>query len=182
MNDFSALGKNLKDIRTQMGLALGAVSELTGVSKTMLSQIERGKSVPTLSVIWKIANGLKIRIDALIKDNSTRYIVNNISNIVPLKTDKADVLIYNILPFSPANGFEVFYGVFMAGCHYISNGHLNLDFEYCFLTYGAIQIIVDGVVHHLKQGDYFSFNAKKEHHYINNTDADAGIHIILNYN
>lgn len=35
-------------------------AELSGVSKAMIGQIERGESSPTLSTIWKIANGLKV--------------------------------------------------------------------------------------------------------------------------
>lgn len=44
MNDFSALGENLKAIRDKRGLNLNDVSELTGISKAMLSKIERGES------------------------------------------------------------------------------------------------------------------------------------------
>ncbi len=53
------LAKNLKTIREKEKLSLEKVSQLTGVSKTMIGQIERGESSPTLTTIWKIANGFK---------------------------------------------------------------------------------------------------------------------------
>ena len=61
MGEQLKIGENLKNIRKSMGLSLDAVSSMTGVSKTMLSQIERSESVPTLATVSKIANGLKIR-------------------------------------------------------------------------------------------------------------------------
>ena len=58
--NITILGKRLKEIRRDMGLSLSEVSVITGVSKTMLSLFERGESLPTISVLWKIANGVKI--------------------------------------------------------------------------------------------------------------------------
>lgn len=182
MDDFSTLGKNLKEIRSKMGLTLSAASDLTGVSKTMLSQIERAESVPTLSVVWKIANGLKIRFETLITDKNNLYTVNNLGNMTPVATDKADVFIYNILPFSPENGFEAFWGKFLPGCDYLSTGHLNGNFEYCFVIGGEIEIVVENDSYSLTQGDFISFDAKKVHRYINHGDTETTAHFILSYN
>ena len=62
------LAKNLKTIREKEKLSLEKVSQLTGVSKTMIGQIERGESSPTLTTIWKIANGLKVSFTSLINN------------------------------------------------------------------------------------------------------------------
>ena len=62
------LAKNLKGIRERKKLSLEKVSELTGVSKTMIGQIERGESSPTLTTIWKIANGLKTSFTSLMNE------------------------------------------------------------------------------------------------------------------
>ena len=54
------IGERLKEIRNTRQLTLDDVAELTGVSKPMLGQIERGQSLPTINVLWKISTGLKI--------------------------------------------------------------------------------------------------------------------------
>ena len=79
MNDFSSLGENLKAIRDKRGLNLNDVSELTGISKAMLSKIERGESVPTITTVWKIANGLKITLNALAGEVDSNYAVRDIA-------------------------------------------------------------------------------------------------------
>lgn len=48
------IGERLKEIRNTRQLTLDDVSELTGVSKPMLGQIERGQSSPTINILWKI--------------------------------------------------------------------------------------------------------------------------------
>ena len=53
------IGEKLKSLRTTRTLSLDDVSALTGVSKPMLGQIERGQSIPTVTTLWKIATGLK---------------------------------------------------------------------------------------------------------------------------
>ncbi len=54
------IGNKLKNIRNSRNLSLDDVAELTGVSKAMLGQIERGKSNPTVSTLWKISTGLRV--------------------------------------------------------------------------------------------------------------------------
>ena len=54
------IGNKLKNIRNSRNLSLDDVAELTGVSKAMLGQIERGKSNPTVSTLWKISTRLMV--------------------------------------------------------------------------------------------------------------------------
>lgn len=51
---------NLKRIRKSHHMSLDMMAEKTGVSKSMLGQIERGESNPTISTIGKIVEGLRI--------------------------------------------------------------------------------------------------------------------------
>ena len=82
MESYLELGERLKEIRGNMGLSLEQVSALTGVSKTMLSQIESSKSIPTIATVFKIANGLKIKVDSLLCGEKKQYYdVININNL-----------------------------------------------------------------------------------------------------
>lgn len=53
---------NLKQIRLSKGMSLGEVAEQTGVSKSMLAQIEKGTANPSLGVLGKITSGTPHRI------------------------------------------------------------------------------------------------------------------------
>ena len=65
------VGINLKKLRSETGLTLDQVAEKTGVSKSMISDIERGLKSPTISVLWKICNGINIPFSELMKTEET---------------------------------------------------------------------------------------------------------------
>lgn len=54
------IGQRLKAARQNRNMTLDGLAEITGVSKPMLGQIERGQSSPTVNTLWKIATGMKI--------------------------------------------------------------------------------------------------------------------------
>ena len=62
------IAENLKDIRKGKGLSLEQVSSLTTISKSMLSQLERGEVNPTISTVYKLALGLKVPVTAFTAD------------------------------------------------------------------------------------------------------------------
>ena len=47
---------------------MGKLSELSGVSQVMLSQIEKGESNPTINTLWKIAGGLPVSYTTLLHE------------------------------------------------------------------------------------------------------------------
>ena len=57
---------NLKRIRKSRNMSLDMLAEKTGVSKSMLGQIERGESNPTVETVSKIMEGIKISFEDLI--------------------------------------------------------------------------------------------------------------------
>ncbi len=61
------LGKNLKRIRTEKGISQGDIVKTSGIDKAMISNIENGKTNPTLATIAKLAKALGVPIEDLIK-------------------------------------------------------------------------------------------------------------------
>ena len=59
------VAKNIKRLREERNLSMDQLAKLSGVSKSMLAQVERGDGNPTLSTLWKLSNGMKVPFDAL---------------------------------------------------------------------------------------------------------------------
>ncbi len=175
MDDFSALGENLRAIRDSRNLNLSEVSEMTGISKAMLSKIERGESIPTITTVWKIANGLKITLNALAGAASQPYEIKRISEMTPLVEDGELFALYNIFPFSPLDGIQVFYGVFKPGYHYKPSMliHENSNKEYCIVYKGEIDAVVGEKAYHLEAGCAIDFDPHEPHGYINSGEEEA---------
>ena len=59
------------EARTKKGLSLRKLSELTGIRKTRLNDIENEKRSPTLNELERIANILEVKIESLYKVKSS---------------------------------------------------------------------------------------------------------------
>jgi transcriptional regulator with XRE-family HTH domain len=68
----SIIAANLKRLRTHQGHSLERLAKIAGVSRAMLSQIETSKSVPTISLLLKIANALGVPIANLLVGPASR--------------------------------------------------------------------------------------------------------------
>jgi len=66
-SESAKLGKNLKRIRTEKGITQGDIVRNLGVSRSFVSNIENGKTNPTLATITKLAKSLGVSSDELLK-------------------------------------------------------------------------------------------------------------------
>lgn len=67
-----ALGPRLHAIRKTQGLTLDELSERSGISKSMLSQIERGQANPTFGTLWNITQSLGLELSDLVEASTPR--------------------------------------------------------------------------------------------------------------
>lgn len=102
------IGRNLYEIRKKKNYSLDKVADLTGVSKPMLGQIERGISNPSVALLWKIASGLNVSLSYFIEESKdeTRYVQFN--DIQPLYDSKSQMTAYPLFPYDDNRKFEVF--------------------------------------------------------------------------
>ncbi len=65
------VGENLRRLRRRQGLSLEQLAVVSGVSRAMLGQIETGKSAPTINLLGRIAEALKVSVASLISNSGT---------------------------------------------------------------------------------------------------------------
>jgi len=63
------IGRRLKAARTQGGMSLGDLADAAGVSKSILSRIERGDGNPSIETLWRVARALDVGLGALIGED-----------------------------------------------------------------------------------------------------------------
>jgi transcriptional regulator with XRE-family HTH domain len=143
------------------------VARLTGVSKAMLGQIERGKSNPTVSTLWKIATGLKISFSVFIDENQDDLKVIDQKDISPIIEDNNRMKLYPIFPFDANKGFEIFTIELEPGCNHISTPHNEGVEEYIIVTEGQIEININSKKFILEKGNSMRFMANSPHSYKN---------------
>jgi transcriptional regulator with XRE-family HTH domain len=77
------IGPLLQDRRKERGLTLQQLSALSGVSKSMLSQIERSEANPTFAVLWSLTRGLGIDFVSLLGEGQTTAGTDSFIEVLP---------------------------------------------------------------------------------------------------
>ncbi|GED70717.1 transcriptional regulator [Brevibacillus reuszeri] len=175
------IGQNLQRIRKKRQLSLDKAAELTGVSKGMLHQIERGDTQPTVTTVWKIATGLQISFSALIKDDKSIISIVNPKDTPDITEDNGNCLVYLLFPFNPQTQIEIFTIVLKPKGNYVSSPHNEGVQEYIVVVSGEFTIMISDEVHTLPTGSAIQFSGSVTHKYINDTDEDVILQVVMRY-
>ncbi|WP_252187624.1 XRE family transcriptional regulator [Anaeromonas gelatinilytica] len=171
----------MKKVRFERGLTLEQTSNLTSVSKAMLGQIERGESNPTISVLWKIATGLKISFSELLSIESNDYEPISLDNLEPVYEADKRMILYDVFPYNPITGFEYFYIKMLPGARHVSTPHENAKNEYVVVTKGTLLLTVDEEDFELVAPSALAFKPSREHTYSNICDTEVVFQNIVSY-
>ena len=144
------IAENLKRLRTERGLSLGRLAELSGVSKVMLSQVEKGESSPTINTLWKIATGLQVPYTQLIDIQATK----------PFFVPKAESALvddgkgYRVYHYNRAEGsrdFEFFNSELDTGASFTSEGDF-IQFDssrpHTYINRGEVMTVFTNIVYY----------------------------------
>lgn len=170
-------------MRQQRGWSLSVTSEKTGVSKAMLGQIERGESIPTIAILWKIAKGLEAPFSSFIDD----AVVNFDAPIYRTNTsrlahpDDQKIIVNTIFPYDEKVCFEVFIIELLPGCNHLSLPHEKNIVEHVIVIEGEMEIFANENWYKLKKNEGLCFSAAQAHGYRNFSSEKAIFHNIIHY-
>lgn len=177
------LGKNLRRLRTRQGHSLERLAKMSGVSRAMLSQIETGKSAPTISLLWKVALALGVPFAALLD-------VQKIHGTAVLRRGDAKVLASQdggftsraLFPFDAERRVE-FYELRLAPRHVeTADAHAPGTTENIVVVAGQVEIRFAGArATLLNEGDAIFFEADVPHTYRNRSDLEAVAYLVMTY-
>ncbi|MCZ8536596.1 XRE family transcriptional regulator [Paenisporosarcina quisquiliarum] len=175
------LGQQLKSIRQQRGMSLDEMAKLTDVSKAQLAQMEKGDSNPTVSTIWKIADGLKISFSSLLQPPELSAKKITPSDIPFLTEDEGRYRVYSIIPYDPKRGWEFYRIELDPYCSYESTPHQKGVEESLTIVDGQLKIILESEEVDLLTGETLVFAGNQTHRYLNTSETMTIIHLIIHY-
>ena len=175
------IAKNLKRIREERKLSLDRLSDLTGVSKSMLGQIERGESSPTISMVWKITNGLKISFTTLLSTPQSDISIIQKSEIKPLIENDGKYRVFPFFPIEEGRRFEIYRIEIDAGGSMYADPHPEGAQEFILVFSGEVTIRVDNQEKIIAEGNSIRFRADKFHSYMNTGTDLVLISMVIHY-
>jgi transcriptional regulator with XRE-family HTH domain len=164
------VGAALQRLRLARGLTLEDLSRIAGVSKSMLSQIEREKANPTIAITWRLANALGVAIGELLadveKDIETIRIID--AHETPTLPGAHAGYILRILgPMELAGKYEWYELTLAPGGELVSQPHDPGTTEHLTLLHGSMELEVGNSKKKVKLGATARYPAD-QHHAIRN--------------
>lgn len=177
------IGPRVRQLRRQQELTLDALAARCGVSRAMLSKVERGEKQPTLVTAVKIADGLGVTLSQLMSAEEQRAIV-----MIPRAQrremiDPETGLVRQLLfPGVPSRRLEFVRALLPAGG---SSGdflpHRPGVEQYMLIERGRLRATLDGVAYVLEEGDALYFSADRQHRFDNLGDGECSYYVVLSF-
>jgi len=162
------LGARLRAARLGGGLSLDAVAGRAGVSRSMLSAVERGRKVPTVLVLDRIATALDTSIARLLGEERTTRVVVLRHASQDVARDPSGWERRILSPVLPGVEFELMRTTIAPGVDAgVFAPHARGSREYLAMERGTLQLTVDGTPYTLRAGDSVYYAGDCHHQFVN---------------
>jgi transcriptional regulator with XRE-family HTH domain len=175
------LGERVRILRRERGLTLNLLAERSGVSRAMISKLERGEKNPTLVVAAKVAEGLGVSLSQLVGVEERREVV-----VVPrerrmIMRDPGTGFERQLLsPSFGGRGIEFIWSVVPEGS---SSGefppHRRGVEEYVVVEKGRLRAVLGGEDYLLEEGDALYFEADISHRFDNAGEGECSYYLVI---
>ncbi len=174
------VGERLKHLREQADLSLEQLSRLSHVSRGMLSQIELGRSAPTVTVLSRIAEAFQLPVSVfLTRESADGVQILKLGEANVLRSPDGRFASRALFPFRGARKTEFYELRLQPGCDYRSGAHSSGTTENLAIASGAIEIEVGAATYALAAGDAIHFAADVPHRYRNRGPDAAVAYLVM---
>lgn len=164
-------GQRVRALRRERGLSLRGLAERSGLSPSLLSQIERGQSNPSVATLQRIAGSLEVSIFALLAQDGPGNAV-----VRPDRRRKVVIqdghLTYELLSPDTDRQMEVWMGRLAAGAQMGSETSSHPSEEFILVLKGRMEIQIAGEVYVLDPGCSIQYDGNLPHRIRSIGDSD----------
>ncbi|TVY07940.1 helix-turn-helix domain-containing protein [Paenibacillus cremeus] len=159
------LGNKIRKLRIEQNRNLAEIASVCGFSKSLLSKIENGKTIPPISTLMKIAEALGTKVSVLLDDQAksgTIFTPKETSQANLVKTEKG----YSFFTFAVERG-EKLMQPFLFVSRKDENDKRNVfshnGEEFIYILEGKMNYKVGNIEYTLSEGDSLYFDSVEKH-------------------
>lgn len=175
------LGVRVRELRRERGLTLEELAGRSGVSRAMISKLERGEKNPTLVIAARMAEGLGVSLSRLAGVEERREVV-----LVPrerrmvLRDPETGFVRQSLSPTFAGRGVEFLRNV-------VPEGSTSGDFpahrkgveEHVVVEKGRLRATLGGEEYLLREGDALYFEADVPHRFDNAGTGECAYYLVI---
>ena len=159
------LGKTIQRLRKAYNLSLSELAEQSGVAKSIISQIERNETNPTLATIWRLSQALDVSIERVLSvSDDEPFIEKTNRGDMPILTSEDGKVKLSIIGWIKTVEWLQWYDIeAQPGGVLESEAHQRGSVECLSVISGEMEVEVAGVVQSAKAGDTLRYRCDRPH-------------------
>ena len=161
------LGGRIRALRAEQGLTLQVVAGRTGLSSSMVSMVERGRTSPSIGTLIAIASALGVHMSELFELD-----VDGPRNAVQ-RADEQQVVeatggvLRRLVQVDPRRGLELVVNEYAPGTASAVQVTHHSGYEYGYVLEGVLTVELQNTSHRIEQGDSIAFESTRPHRIVN---------------
>ena len=174
------LGGRVKEMRAQRGWSLEELAKASGVSRSMLSQIEREQANPTLAVTLRIAKAFGLGLSEMLElpgASSSLHVIRAQDHTYHYRSDK-DCRIRTLSPLNLEKDVEFYLVELQTGGALRSAPHFEGTREFLTVQKGKLRVESGTEAEELEPGDSASYRADLPHALVNIGKTEAIVFLV----
>jgi transcriptional regulator with XRE-family HTH domain len=178
--ELRAIGERVRTERVRRGLSLDEMADLSGVSRSMVSEIERGNKVPTIVVLDRITAALGTSLARLVQPEEATHVVVRRAAEQQVAEDPSGWRRRILSPVLPDVEFEFMKTTIGPGVDAGTwDPHGEGSREYVAVESGTLVLTIDGDEYELRAGDSIFHDGNCTHSYRNPGKKDCVYYLVL---
>lgn len=159
------LGKTIQRLRKAYNLSLSELAEQSGVAKSIISQIERNETNPTLATIWRLSQALDVSIERVLATNDEEPFIEKASRAdTPILVSEDGRVRLAIIGWVKTIEWLQWYDVSAdPGGVLDSDPHQRGSVESLSVREGVFEVEVAGVVQIARAGETLRYRCDRPH-------------------
>lgn len=175
-----AVAENIKRIRKSKKLSLERTAELSGVSRSMLGQIERGEANPSVAILGRLSTALKVPAQTLLENDSfeSLQLIRELET-KPVRLDGGKAVLRPSFPYDETTRQESFFLDLYISARYAPEVSVPGCICHATLLSGTVQVLAEEQEYQLLERDALRFAADRPYWFENMSNSTA--RLLLGY-
>lgn len=169
MNDIN-IGKKINDIRNRKNLSIKDLAEKSGVTASMLSQLERGLANPSINTLKSVAQALDVQLFTFfIEEDHNEKLIQKASERkhVILPSESSEIITYELLSPDLNGDIELAIMTLEPNSHTSKDNFKHIGEEVAYVSKGEVNIFLNDQEIVLEEGDSIKIPPQMLHRWYN---------------
>ena len=177
-----AVAENIKRIRKTKKLSIERLAAESGVSRSMLGQIERGEANPSVATIGKLAAALKVPAELLLENDGFEALAEYPEvKTKPKRFDGGKVVLRENFPYDEMTRLESYFLDLYISGKYEAEPSVPGCICYATVMSGMANLTEEGQTFRMLERDAIRFSADRPYSFENMTNASARVLLLYQY-